>query len=201
MQNKRNTCTLEFEPEMRCTHKMLGLFSADCSFSPPFPPPPLVCSFFDSSREWECEWAAQNGGNVKPLCTLGGRNKNSNTRNSTSSTLLHPNTSLLLLCLVQNRCFRFVFLPLLRFLLPLKVATTTTHPIHSGTRSSLAKRLGSNYEPKRTGPKSIVQPDASIRRIPTVVADARDARKMLASQLAGKLRIIRKIMLILDFFP
>lgn len=120
MQNKRNTCTLEFEPEMRCTHKMLGLFSADCSFSPPFPPPPLVCSFFDSSREWECEWAAQNGGNVKPLCTLGGRNKNSNTRNSTSSTLLHPNTSLLLLCLVQNRCFRFVFLPLLRFCCPLR---------------------------------------------------------------------------------
>jgi len=123
--------TLEFEPEMRCTRCWDG----------PLIGSPLLFPHLISSH------LANGNANERPKrrkcqTTL-------HTRRQKQKQQHHLQTPPQFLCLVRNRCFRCLCFA---FLLPLEVAAATTADDtrqNSGTRNVLAKRLGSNYEPKR----------------------------------------------------
>lgn len=105
-------------------------------------------SFRPISRETECEWAAKSEGNVKPLCTLGGRGSDSDRRpkqkqqyspavDSSTQPPLAITPLSYLPSLVQNRsvaCLCFGYGSLFCFC-PLEVATTQWNPQRIGQKA------------------------------------------------------------------
>lgn len=88
--------TLQFEPECGA-HDVQMVLSLDS------PSSFLIAFYLISRMGMGMRMNGQNGGNVKPLCTPGGRNKNSNTPNSFSNPLSSAKP------LLSIPCLRFAF--------------------------------------------------------------------------------------------